>query len=393
MIRLEKKEACCGCAACVQICPGGCITMARDGEGVAYPVTDAAKCLECGLCEDVCPFWEEAVARLPRKVYAVKNKEEGVRFHSSSGGVFTLLATQVIEAGGVVFGAAFDKNYRVVHTCAETRQELVKLRGSKYVQSDAAGVYRTAETFLKSGREVLFSGTPCQIAALRRYLKKEYEKLVTVDFICHGVPAPGVWEAYLRELSRKAGASSPDAIAGIGFRDKFYGWKKFSLALHVKKKEKVYPFRLPLHLNAYIRGFLHNLYLRPSCYSCRVRELRSGSDITLGDYWGIAKTYPELDDDRGVSAVLLNTEQGAARFNWDSCCLVETDYPHILKTNGALEKSPGIPAGRKAFYAQYARKGVIATVRNVTGMTRKERLKAALLLAYYKINRLFYRAL
>ncbi|MCC8171232.1 MAG: Coenzyme F420 hydrogenase/dehydrogenase, beta subunit C-terminal domain [Parabacteroides sp.] len=391
MIRLEKKEACCGCAACVQVCPAGCIAMVRDEEGAPYPVADAAKCLECGFCEEVCPFREEAAPRKPRQVYAVKNQAGDVRLHSSSGGVFTLLATQVIDAGGVVFGAAFDENYRVVHTCAVTKQELDKLRGAKYVQSDTAGVYEAAESYLKKGREVLFAGTPCQVSALRRYLKKEYEKLVTVDFICHGVPAPGIWEMYLREVSHKAGAFSPAAIAAIRFRDKFYGWKKFCLALYVKKKEAVYPFRLPLHLNAYLRGFLHDLYLRPSCYSCRVKGLRSGSDITLGDYWGIAKTHPELDDDRGVSAVLLNTGKGAARFNWDTCCRVETDYPHILKTNGALEKSPAVPPGRELFYARYAREGVIATVRNLTGMTFKERLKAYLLLAYYRINKLLNR--
>lgn len=391
MIRLEKKEACCGCAACVQVCPAGCITMVRDDEGAPYPVADAAKCLECGLCEDVCPFREEAASRTPRKVYAVKNNREDVRLHSSSGGVFTLLATQVIEAGGVVFGAAFDENFRVVHTCARTKQELVKLQGSKYVQSDTAGVYAAVETFLKNGREVLFSGTPCQVAALRRYLKKEYEKLVTVDLICHGAPAPGIWETYLREVLHKAGVPSPASLAAVSFRDKFYGWKKFCLAFYVKKKGAVYPFRLPLHLDAYLRGFLRNLYLRPSCYSCRVKGLRSGSDITLGDYWGIAKTHPALDDDRGVSAVLLNTEKGAARFNWDACRLVETDYPHILKTNRALEKSPAVPPGRKRFYARYARKGVIAAVRHITGMTWKERLKADLLLAYYKLNKLLNR--
>lgn len=391
MIRLEKKEACCGCAACVQVCPAGCIAMVRDAEGAPYPVADAAKCLECGLCEDVCPFLEEAAPRTPRKVYAVKNTDEDVRLHSSSGGVFTWLAVRVIEAGGVVFGAAFDENFRVVHTYVETKGELAKLRGSKYVQSDTAGVYPAVETFLKSGREVLFSGTPCQVAALRRYLKKDYEKLLTVDFICHGAPAPGIWETYLREACRKAGVSSPSDLAAVNFRDKFYGWKKFSLAFYVKKKGAVYPFRLPLHLDAYLRGFLRNLYLRPSCHFCRVRGLRSGSDITLGDYWGIAKTYPELDDDRGVSVVLLHTDKGAARFNGDGCRLVETDYPHILKTNGALEKSPAVPSGRKTFYAQYARKGVTAAVRTITGMTFKERLKADLLQAYYKLNKLLNR--
>ena len=196
MIEIKDKSQCCGCNACVQRCPKQCIAMCEDEEGFLYPEGDEAICIDCGLCENVCPVINQADARIPLQVYAAKNTDEKIRMHSSSGGVFSILAEQTIKQGGVVFGARFDENWEVKHDYTETIDGVSVFRGSKYVQSKTGDTFKQAEQFLKQNRKVLFSGTPCQIVALKRYLKKEYENLLLVDFICHGVPSPGVWSCF-----------------------------------------------------------------------------------------------------------------------------------------------------------------------------------------------------
>ena len=286
-----------GCGACVQRCPKECITLREDAEGFLYPEADASVCVECGLCEKVCPVLHPGESRQPLMAYAAVNGDEAVRRSSSSGGVFTALALETIARGGVVFGARFDERWEVVHGWTETAEGLAAFRGSKYVQSRMGESYREAESFLKSGREVLFSGTPCQVAGLRRYLRKDYGGLLTVDFICHGVPSPGVWRSYLKEeVARQCDGkntvspvpiSGRDALVeGVSFRNKARGWKKFSFSLSLSlpggqgRKNSVFLCEL-LTRNAYLRGFLADLYLRPSCHACPAKGLRSGSDVTV----------------------------------------------------------------------------------------------------------------
>ena len=200
MINIEDKKQCCGCSACVQRCPKQCIVMKEDEEGFLYPVADKDVCIDCNLCEQVCPVLRQREEREPLDVYAAFNKNEEVRMQSSSGGVFTALAESIIKEGGVVFGARFNEDWEVVHDYVETVEGLSAFRGSKYVQSRIGCTFSQAEQFLKQGRKVLFSGTPCQIAGLKLFLRKEYENLLSVDFICHGVPSPGVWRQYLNEF-------------------------------------------------------------------------------------------------------------------------------------------------------------------------------------------------
>lgn len=202
MIDIIQKQDCCGCEACVQICPKGCMCMVEDTEGFLYPQVDKSVCVNCGLCEKVCPVIHQNKSRTPLKVYAAKNMDEEVRLKSSSGGIFTLLAESVIKRGGVVFGAKFDDEWMVVHDYTDNIEGVAAFRGSKYVQSIIGNAYRKVEQFLKSGRMVLFTGTPCQIAGLKKYLRKEYKKLLAVDLVCHGVPSPKVWQMYLEETNR-----------------------------------------------------------------------------------------------------------------------------------------------------------------------------------------------
>lgn len=260
MIQIKDKSVCCGCAACVQICPKQCISLSEDKEGFLYPTVNHDLCIECGKCEQVCPELHSFEAHEPLKVYAASHSDEAVRAASSSGGIFTLLAEAVINDGGVVFGARFDSDWSVVHDFTETHEGLQAFRGSKYLQSRIGNTYRQAEKFLKAGRKVLFSGTPCQIAGLKRYLHKDYENLLAVDFVCHGVPSPLVWKKYLEEtIARQCEKNSVllhsnpliserGSMAGIrkrkidaiSFRNKNLGWKKYSFALDYIPGERVY---------------------------------------------------------------------------------------------------------------------------------------------------------
>ena len=334
MIEIRDKKDCCGCHACASACAHRAITMQTDEEGFLYPVANKDVCTGCGLCEQVCPVVNQASTVQPLKVYAARSNDEGLRRQSSSGGVFTLLAKVVINEGGVVFGAKFDKGWNVVHAWTDTLDGLADFRGSKYVQSIIGSTYEEAKHFLRKGRKVLFSGTPCQIAGLKRYLRKDYDNLLTVDVVCHGVPSPLVWRKYLSEVcgplrtkhsvGRDMCSSSFDElpeIKGISFRDKTNGWTKYGFRLRyldsketadrasasiVEEKELLEPFSD----NVFMNSFLSYLSLRPSCHSCSCKNGKSGSDISLADFWGIEKYNYKFTDNKGTSAVLVNTEKG-----------------------------------------------------------------------------------
>lgn len=329
MINITDKTKCCGCSACVQRCPRQCISMKEDEQGFLYPVIDTAICIDCNLCEKVCPIFSPSATKEPSQVLAAKNRNEEQRLRSSSGGIFILLAEHIIEQGGVVFGASFNEKWEVEHCYAETIEELEPLMRSKYVQSNIGNTYKETEQFLKQRRLVMFVGTSCQIAGLKRFLRKEYNNLLAVDFICHGVPSPGIWRKYLEEIksSRSEAAEkksflsfplkSVPVITGINFREKQlggYSWKKYGFEVRSKspsKGDKNTVLKSGIfYENIFMRGFLSNLYLRPSCYKCTAKNGASGSDLTIADFWGIQNYHPEFDDDKGVSAIFIQTSKG-----------------------------------------------------------------------------------
>ena len=377
MIRIDNLYSCIGCGSCVQVCPLKCICNTEDQEGFMYPQVDVNSCIDCGECDKVCPMLKDKAERKPISVYAAVHKDSDTRNNSSSGGVFSALASSVLRERGVVFGALFNNRWEVVHGYIQNEDELWRLRGSKYVQSQVGNSYEDARFFLESGKKVLFTGTPCQIAGLKSYLKKDYENLVAVDVICHGVPSPGVFRRYLLEELQKFalqgdknsvlshsihGIPNRDAldddklrqIKGISFRDKRKGWKKFSFTLTLAKasadgKENTVLLSSTLYKNPFLRGFMKNIYLRPSCYSCHFKCFKSGSDITLGDFWGVGHYLPKMEDDRGVSAVFLNTQKSLG-MNWDKCSMIETSVDYISKRNSALYTSPAIPKERIQFF-------------------------------------------
>jgi coenzyme F420-reducing hydrogenase beta subunit len=344
--------------------------MQSDAEGFLYPEINIEQCIHCGLCKKICPVINQGQERKPLHVYAAKNKNEEIRRKSSSGGIFTLLAEQIIRNGGVVFGARFNDAWEVIHDYTETIEGLAAFRGSKYVQSSIGNTYRQAKEFLEEGRDVLFSGTPCQIAGLKAFLQRDYEKLLTVDLVCHGVPSPAVWGKYLDEIVKKP--STPHhhariAIAAINFRDKTYGWKVFSLSLQfINENKKIVSLIEPLDKNIFMKGFLNDLYLRPSCHQCPSKSLKSGSDITLGDYWGIKNILPEFDDDKGTSLVIINTHQGKNVFSTLKVATVETSYTDALSGNSLLVNSISCPRRRKKFMKHLAKKPIIQLINDVT---------------------------
>ena len=365
MIRIVNKKNCCGCSACVQRCPRKCISMQTDKEGFAYPVVDTTKCSDCGLCEKACPVINQQPQSQPIATYAATNSNEVVREQSSSGGIFTLLAAETINKGGIVFGAAFNEKWAVEHTFADNIDDIKKFRGSKYVQSNIGGSYSVAEKFLKEGKEVLFSGTPCQIAGLKRFLRKEYKNLKTVDFVCHGTPSPLVWEKYLNEV---CSANLVATISDIQFRNKAEGWKKFSLQITYTGndgKEKI--FREPLNKNLYMRCFLGDLCLRPSCYQCPARNGKSGTDITLGDLWGAEQICPEIDDDKGLSLVLLRKECGLPYFD-----KTPIPYSEALKYNPSIERDVHKPHKRRKFVRLVYKNSVCKATQTCTAQNKFE---------------------
>lgn len=418
MLSIVDPSRCCGCSACVQRCPKQCISLREDAEGFLYPEVDASLCVDCGLCEQVCPELHPDAERQPLQTFAAVNPDAEVRRTSSSGGVFTALAEQVIDAGGVVFGAVFDAHWEVRHRCATTREELAACRGSKYVQSVIGDTFLQAERFLKSGRRVLFSGTPCQIAGLRRFLRRDYDHLLCVDFICHGVPSPGVFRAYLAEemtkLARQgekkyrfAFSTIPsipkaDALAArlgcriddIRFRDKTNGWKKYRFALSLSKAsaagEKI-PFcaltdderatSSCFTENAFMQAFLRDLILRPSCYACPAKCFRSGSDLTLGDYWGVEHEAPHLDDDGGTSLVFANSGRGQQFLSSLPFLLHPQPFGRVHAHNPSITVSVSRPVNRKFFFMMLSRSGFFRAL----GVTTNPSLPFRLLRKLYRL--------
>ena len=257
-----------------------------------------------------------------------------------------MLAESVIDEGGVVFGARFNEGWEVVHDYTDTIEGLEPFRGSKYVQSCMGESYRQVENFLKADRKVMFTGTPCQIAGLRKFLRKDYNTLLTVEVVCHGAPAPLVWRTYLNKEIAKCGKDL-SGVEGINFRDKLTGWKTYSLS--VKLSENIVSASLSKD-NDYMRAFLSNLSLRHSCYNCPAKSGKSGADITIGDFWGIENVRPELDDDKGLSLVMVNSPKGMTSLKTLNCEFVPVGFDEAVKGNSAYYQSVSKPVNREFFF-------------------------------------------
>jgi coenzyme F420-reducing hydrogenase beta subunit len=399
MILITDKKKCCGCWACEQVCPENCISMQEDSEGFLYPVVDVSKCSDCGLCERVCPVINQKKPAIEEPAsYACINNDENIRNQSSSGGIFSLLAEDIINDGGVVFGARFEPDWSVVHDYTETIEGLEAFRGSKYVESRIGHSYIDIKEFLKQERKVLFSGTPCQIAGLNHFLVKKYENLICIDIVCHSIPSPKIWKMYLNELIHINGIHEfkHEQLSNITFRDKKNGWKDYSIQINARNTNMVEEDTTLLlwetkSNNSYLQGFLKNLYVRPSCSACPARNYTSGSDIQIADFWGVEKYYPDIpivNDDKGVSLALIITEKGQAVFNKLSSKMFNFKIKYHEVEDRALHapltRSTTAHKKRNKFYNRLNKMSLTS---NIESCLREEERKMALIASVKKAVR------
>ena len=303
MIEIKEKEYCCGCGACAQKCPAHCIEMIEDREGFLYPQCNKDECINCRLCEDVCPVLNKSTAtNILKRCFVCCACDDIIRTNSSSGGIFSLLATEILKDGGLVYGAAFDSDFMVHHIRIDNIDQINAVQKSKYLQSRIEDTYISTKNDLIKGRKVLFSGTACQIEGLKKYLGRDYDSLVIVDILCHGTPSPMIWKLYLKSLN-----ANNARILDVNFRNKEHGWKNYSLKISYDSNNC---YASSFHKDMFMNLFLSDVILRPSCYNCRFKDMSRVSDITLGDAWGIKRIMPEMDDDKGTSLLLIHTEKG-----------------------------------------------------------------------------------
>lgn len=312
MIQITNKSNCCGCNACTVVCPKHCISMLNDEEGFFYPKVDELHCINCGLCDKVCPIINPVTALTPRfdklEVYAAYHNNHETRLDSTSGGVFSALAEKMFEGGGYVGGAVYNPDYSVSHIVTNDPARLVDIRSSKYLQSYTDSLFHDVKHLLKQGEHVLVCATPCQIDGLYAYLGKEYEYLITCDFICRGVNSPKVFQKYMEMLERQQ--SSKAKV--IKFKDKTFGWHRFSMRVDFENGKRYCKDR---YHDPFFVGYLRTgNFARPSCYECKFKGTKRKADITLADFWGIEQIDKSMDQDCGTSLVMIHTEQGKQYF-------------------------------------------------------------------------------
>ena len=338
-------DDCCGCNACSQACAHACITMQPNAEGFLMPVVDRAHCVDCGLCEMVCPV-KNAKPIEPKQpqVYIGRTTEEQLLASCASGGMAYLLSAATIEKGGVVFGVRFDDQWNAVYDYAETKEQLELFKGSKYIDAVVGNSYMQVKQFLQSGREVLFIGTPCHVSGLNHYLRKPYNNLLTVDIMCHAVPSPLVWQTYLKSLTK-------ELITNVSFRSKAFGWENYAIRIETDNHQLVHE---PNDKNIYMQGFLQGLTVRTSCANCCARGFTSGSNIMIGDYWELSKNNPELYDDKGMSLVFAFTAKGESYLTHlpQQVLFEQIPWEHVdtQEMHGTLFRSTRLHPNRKRFF-------------------------------------------
>lgn len=351
---LQDMSACTACHACYNICAVKAVKMIADTEGFLYPEIDKERCVKCGRCKNVCPIINMPPVNSKAQAFAAYAIDEVEHSSSSSGGVFSVLARDILKNGGVVCGAAFNENLKVQHILVETEQGLSRLKETKYIQSEIGSVFSEIKCILISGRQVLFSGTPCQVGGLKAFLGKDYPNLLCIDLICHGVPSPEVFSRYLAEKSDKP-------IVKMTFRNKTSGMSKVTLDY---ENNKGIVIQEKYSESPYIIGFIQNLYTRPSCFHCHFKGEKRTSDLTIGDFWGVQEFHPALVTEQGVSAVIIHNEKGMRAF--EKVCsrmIVEPATTEEIKEwNSCLVQSVEYNPKREEFFIKWKEQTVSETV-------------------------------
>lgn len=355
-LQTNNPSECCGCNACISVCPKKCIKMNSNDEGFLYPIKDTVSCIDCGLCEKVCPFSDNYVfeTTINPKVYAAYDRVN--RSGSSSGGIFFALAKYVIEEKrGWVFGAAFENKFQLRHVGVNTISGLQKLRGSKYLQSYMGDTYIKIKKLLTEGVFIFFVGTPCQVAGIRAFLRKDYENLLLVDLVCHGVPSQYLFDEHVKFLEEKHKAE----LVSYQFR-KADGWGVCEIADFANpEKHKVLP---SYYLSPYLYSFMYAMTYRESCYKCKFAKVPRQGDITLADYWGVKEFFPKMDTSKGISLVLLNTKKGVELYdaindNSDTIISQPSKISDASKYNSNMMYKSVRPEIRDLVYEEIKNKG------------------------------------
>lgn len=351
-MELASKGNCTGCMACYNACKNKAVKMIYDDKGFYIPVIDAGKCVNCLKCEKACPININLKKENGKKAFVFQIADKEIRFNSTSGGAFTAIASLVIENGGIVFGAEFDDEWKIVHSYAERKEELQKFRGSKYVQSNIKSCYAQAEKFLLNDKYVCFSGTSCQIAGLKGYLGRDYERLVTIDFACHGIGSSELWNFYINNFKEK--------ITKVQFRNKVYGYAGSTMAIELNRRMKTRGRAIKF----YKALFFMDINIGDSCLACRFKGTERVSDITLFDCWHMNAFDKSMDDDLGTSSILANTDKG---LEWiekakKGNLLLEVNMEKLIKLDGDMITGFVLPEGKKRdmFWQDYKRMDIQA---------------------------------
>lgn len=354
------KQHCSGCSACVQVCAADAITLKKDSEGFNYPSVDKDKCVGCNKCVSVCPYENRKTDEFTQEFYAAKSREKSVVNRSSSGGAFYEITKAFCDENYVVFGAEMCDDLKVRHIGIEDFKDIEKIQKSKYVQSDMTDSFRKVRSLLKENRRVLFSGTPCQIAGLKNFLGKDYDNLVTVDIVCHGVPSQTLFDKYLDELSDELGSK----VISFTFRNKKnFDKKSCNLKTALIKTENGKETVKEVLQCEYLAAFYDSLICRPSCEECPFANTERPGDITLADFWGAEKFYPDFDDGKGVSLVIVNSQKGAELIGRADLDLIKTDREKALSKSTQLKKPVKIHENRDKFFELNGRQGFCKSVK------------------------------
>jgi len=368
MIVLDSKEACCGCAACFAVCPKNAISMVTDMEGFWYPSVDADKCIGCNLCIKKCPIENKPKSNDPTSEgYILRIKDEEVLKESTSGGAFTAIALYFLNQGAAVYGAGYDRAMNVVCKKAETIAQLEEMRGSKFVQSDMSSAFEEIRSELSNNRKVLFTGTPCQVAALKNFIGNN-ENLVCVDFVCRGVPSPGVWNSYVQEMERKFQSK----MNAVKFKNKTYGYHASTMKVEFENGKK---WVASGRIDPMMKAFVKELVSRPSCGECKFKGLHRYSDITIFDCYGFKKITKRKDDDKGYSSLFINSETGRdiIQFIAGDVELIRASIEELVGENGVMVSNCAKPnEKRQLFFELHSQYGLERAMNMVMPISKKD---------------------
>lgn len=360
--------------------------MKQDEFGFLYPSISSASCVECSLCERACPVLSEVEPKKEEKpVFAAKIKNKSKLASSSSGGVFTFLAEKVLAQNGVVCAARFESPTHLIHDFCTNIDELDSYKGSKYFQSDLGNCFKKIKQYLSEERMLLFVGTPCQIMGLKLYLRKEYERLITLEIVCHGVPSLLAWRKYISELSNQKNTELSQ-IDKIEFRNKDKSWREYNLKISANGKTI---HKKSLRKDLYLKAFLKSLMLRESCHACPANNFRADSDLLVGDYWGVDNFHEEIDDDRGISCMIFNNKSLLSWFESGEIELYPTKYEYVFRANKAIEISSKPAPERERYMNALLNNNFIETTKPYVKTPLSLRLKYEINSAKKLLKKLF----